>query len=131
MRLLLLIAATIVIYKTKFGLRLRSCGENPAAADSVGINVFKMRYIGVMISGAMAGMGEVALTFAAGSGFASTVAGYGFLALAVMIFGNWQPLKLASLPSYMPSLNPCQRCRVAFLSSPPLLMSKNPSIFTS
>lgn len=94
MRLLLLIAATIVIYKTKFGLRLRSCGENPAAADSVGINVFKMRYIGVMISGAMAGMGGVAFTLAAGSGFASTVAGYGFLALAVMIFGNWQPLKI-------------------------------------
>jgi simple sugar transport system permease protein len=92
--LVLLIAATIITYKTKFGLRLRSCGENPAAADSVGINVYKMRYIGVMISGAMAGIGGVAFTLAAGSGFASTVAGYGFLALAVMIFGNWQPVKI-------------------------------------
>jgi len=92
---LVIIAATIIIYKTKFGLRLRSCGENPAAADSVGINVYKMRYTGVMISGALAGIGGVAFTLAAGSGFASTVAGYGFLALAVMIFGNWQPLKIA------------------------------------
>jgi len=93
--ILVIVAATIIIYKTKFGLRLRSCGENPAAADSVGINVYKMRYTGVMISGALAGIGGVAFTLAAGSGFASTVAGYGFLALAVMIFGNWQPLKIA------------------------------------
>ncbi|MFA5481357.1 MAG: ABC transporter permease [Bacilli bacterium] len=93
--ILIIIATTIIIYKTKFGLRLRSCGENPAAADSVGINVYKMRYTGVMISGALAGIGGVAFTLAAGSGFASTVAGYGFLALAVMIFGNWQPLKIA------------------------------------
>jgi simple sugar transport system permease protein len=92
--ILVIVATAIVIYKTKFGLRLRSCGENPAAADSVGINVYRMRYIGVMISGALAGIGGIAFTLAAGSGFASTVAGYGFLALAVMIFGNWQPLKI-------------------------------------
>lgn len=91
---LVIIATVIIIYKTKFGLRLRACGENPAAADSVGINVYRMRYIGVMISGALAGVGGVAFTLAAGSGFASTVAGYGFLALAVMIFGNWQPTKI-------------------------------------
>jgi len=91
---LIIIATWVIIYKTKFGLRLRSCGENPAAADSVGINVYKMRYTGVMISGALAGIGGIAFTLAAGSGFASTVAGYGFLALAVMIFGNWQPLKI-------------------------------------
>lgn len=92
--ILVIIATVIIIYKTKFGLRLRACGENPAAADSVGINVYRMRYIGVMISGALAGVGGVAFTLAAGSGFASTVAGYGFLALAVMIFGNWQPTKI-------------------------------------
>ncbi|MCX5775043.1 MAG: ABC transporter permease, partial [Firmicutes bacterium] len=91
---MVIVAAWVIIYKTKFGLRLRSCGENPAAADSVGINVYKMRYIGVMISGALVGIGGIAFTLAAGSGFASTVAGYGFLALAVMIFGNWQPLKI-------------------------------------
>ena len=92
--ILVIIATEIIIYKTKFGLRLAACGENPAAADSVGINVYRMRYIGVMISGALAGVGGVAFTLAAGSGFASTVAGYGFLALAVMIFGNWQPTKI-------------------------------------
>lgn len=83
---------SIILYKTKFGLRLRSCGENPQASDSLGINVYKMRYIGVTISGALAGMGgfTYALTTA---NCASTgeVAGYGFLALAVMIFGNWKP----------------------------------------
>ncbi len=87
---------SIILYKTKFGLRLRSCGENPQASDSLGINVYKMRYIGVTISGALAGMGgfTYALTTA---NCASTgeVAGYGFLALAVMIFGNWKPLTVA------------------------------------
>ncbi len=92
--IIVIVATVIVIYRTKFGLRLRSCGENPAAADSVGINVYRMRYTGVMISGALAGIGGLAFTLAAGSGFASTVAGYGFLALAVMIFGNWQPVKI-------------------------------------
>ncbi len=87
---------SVILYKTKFGLRLRSCGENPHAADSLGINVYKMRYAGVTISGALAGMGgfTYALTTA---NCASTgeVAGYGFLALAVMIFGNWKPLTVA------------------------------------
>ncbi len=83
--LLLLVVAIIVLYKTRFGLRLRSCGEHPQAADSVGINVYKMRYAGVFISGFLGGLG---------SGFQSSVAGYGFLALAVMIFGNWKPLNI-------------------------------------
>jgi simple sugar transport system permease protein len=92
--LVLLIASIIILYKTRFGLRLRSCGEHPQAADSVGINVAKMRYSGVMISGFLGGIGGLAFTLAAGSGFSSTVAGYGFLALAVMIFGNWKPLNI-------------------------------------
>ncbi|MBR5733836.1 MAG: ABC transporter permease, partial [Lachnospiraceae bacterium] len=79
---------------TKFGLRLRACGEHPQAADSVGINVFKMRYAGVIISGCLGGIGGLAFTVAAGSGFQSSVAGYGFLALAVMIFGNWKPFSI-------------------------------------
>ena len=81
---------------TRFGLRLRSCGENPQAADSLGINVYKMRYAGTTISGALAGMGGFvyALTTA---NCASTgdVAGFGFLALAVMIFGQWRPTRIA------------------------------------
>lgn len=92
--IVLFIAAYILLYKTKFGLRLRSCGEHPQAADSVGINVFKMRYAGVVISGVLGGIGGLAFTLAAGSGFQSSVAGYGFLALAVMIFGNWKPFSI-------------------------------------
>jgi simple sugar transport system permease protein len=91
---ILFIRVVIVLYKTRFGLRLRSCGEHPSAADSVGINVYRMRYAGTMISGFLAGIGGLAFTVAAGSGFVATVAGYGFLALAVMIFGNWKPLNI-------------------------------------
>lgn len=92
--ILLLVVATVFLYKTKLGLRLRACGEHPQAADSVGINVYRMRYLGVGISGFLGGIGGLAFTVAAGSGFASSVAGYGFLALAVMIFGNWKPLNI-------------------------------------
>ena len=87
-------AAVVLLYKTRFGLRMRACGEHPQAADSVGINVYKMRYSGVMISGILAGVGGLAFALAAGGAFASTVAGYGFLALAVMIFGNWKPFNI-------------------------------------
>lgn len=92
--LFLFVVSYIVLYKTKLGLRLSACGEHPQAADSLGINVYKMRYIGVAISGFFAGIGGLAYTFAAGSGFLATVSGYGFLALAVMIFGNWKPLNI-------------------------------------
>ena len=91
---LVLILSVILLYRTRFGLRLRSCGEHPQAADSVGINVYRMRYAGVAISGVLAGVGGLAFTVAAGSGFQATVAGYGFLALAVMIFGNWKPINI-------------------------------------
>ncbi len=87
---LLFAAAVVLLYKTKFGLRLMACGEHPQAADSVGINVYRMRYAGVMISGFLGGVGGISFVFAVG-GFQSDVAGYGFLALAVMIFGNWKP----------------------------------------
>ena len=94
--ILLFIILSILLYKTRFGLRLRACGENPQAADSLGINVYKMRYAGTTISGALAGMGGFvyALTTAncASNG---DVAGFGFLALAVMIFGNWKPVNIA------------------------------------
>lgn len=90
------IILSIVLYKTRFGLRLRSCGENPQAADSLGINVYKMRYAGTTISGALAGMGgfvyALTTTNCTSNG---DVAGFGFLALAVMIFGNWKPLNIA------------------------------------
>ena len=92
----LFILLSVVLYKTKFGLRLRSCGEHPQAAASVGINVRKMRYMGTFISGALGGMGGYIYIATVTSGTAQgTVAGMGFLALAIMIFGNWKPLGIA------------------------------------
>jgi general nucleoside transport system permease protein len=90
----ILVAAVIILYKTRFGLRLRACGEHPQAADSVGINVYKMRYAGVMISGFLGGLGGLIFVVPTSTEFNSTVSGYGFLALAVMIFGNWKPLPI-------------------------------------
>ncbi len=96
--LILLLVAYIVLYKTKFGLRLMACGEHPQAADSVGINVIRMRYAGVLISGALAGIGGIVYITAGVSEwkFENGVAGFGFLALAVMIFGQWKPLRIAA-----------------------------------
>ena len=94
--ILVFIILSIVLYKTRFGLRLRSCGENPQAADSLGINVYKMRYTGTTISGALAGMGGFVYALTTANCTANgDVAGFGFLALAVMIFGNWKPLNIA------------------------------------
>ncbi len=92
-----LVISYIVLYKTKFGLRLYACGEHPQAADSVGINVYKMRYAGVLISGALGGIGGIVYIAAANSSwkFEMGVAGAGFLALAVMIFGEWKPWRIA------------------------------------
>ncbi|MEW9080178.1 ABC transporter permease [Terrisporobacter glycolicus] len=92
--LAILVIAIIVLYKTKFGLRLRACGEHPQAADSVGISVYKMRYSGVLISGALAGLGGLVFVIPTSTNFNATVSGYGFLALAVMIFGQWKPLRV-------------------------------------
>lgn len=88
------ILSGIVINKTRFGLRLRACGEHPQAADSVGINVYKIRYAGVMISGALAGIGGLVFIVPTSTNFNATVAGYGFLALAVLIFGQWRTNKI-------------------------------------
>ncbi|MBQ9511471.1 MAG: ABC transporter permease [Clostridia bacterium] len=92
----LYIILSILIYKTKTGLRLRSCGEHPQAAASVGIDVNKMRYLGTTVSGALAGFGGYVYIATVANGTASgAVAGMGFLALAIMIFGNWKPLGIA------------------------------------
>ncbi|MDY0276607.1 MAG: ABC transporter permease [Acholeplasma sp.] len=91
------IVATIFLNKTKFGLRMRACGEHPQAADSVGVNVKKMRYLGVMMSGLLAGVGgffyAIGVTNSGINGY-NGVAGYGFLAIAVMIFGQWKSSKV-------------------------------------
>ena len=91
------IVVWVLLYKTKFGLRLMACGEHPQAADSVGINVYKMRWSGVLISGALGGLGGICYILAGVSlwKFENGVTGFGFLALAVMIFGQWKPSRIA------------------------------------
>ena len=83
-----------VINHTRFGLRLRACGEHPQAADSVGINVYRIRYAGVIISGILAGIGGLTFVIPTSTNFNATVAGYGFLAIAVLIFGQWRTKKI-------------------------------------
>ena len=92
--ILILILSTVVLYKTKFGLRLRACGEHPQAADAAGINVYRMQYAGVVISGALAGLGGLVFVVPTSTNFNADVAGYGFLAIAVLIFGQWKPMKI-------------------------------------
>ena len=93
-----LAAAWFVLYRTRFGMRLMACGEHPQAADSVGINVYKMRWYGVLVSGLLGGIGGMAyIVPAVGDwNFEIGVAGMGFLALAVMIFGQWKPAGIAA-----------------------------------
>ena len=87
----LVVLAWYIIFKTSFGLRLRACGEHPQAADSMGINVYKMRYIGVLASGFLAGLGGAIIIVTTSNEYNGSVAGLGFLALAALIFGKWNP----------------------------------------
>lgn len=91
--ILLAILCYFIIFKTTFGLRLRSVGEHPQAADTLGINVYLMRYSGVMISGFLGGIGGAVLSQSISLNFSgSTIAGQGFIAMAAMIFGKWNPI---------------------------------------
>jgi simple sugar transport system permease protein len=82
----------ILLYKTSFGLRLRACGEHPSAVASAGVNVYRMRYFGVIMSGALAGLGGSVILITYSGEFNGTVAGLGFLSIAALIFGQWKPL---------------------------------------
>lgn len=95
--LIALVVAYVVLYKTRFGLRLMACGEHPQAANSVGVNVRKMRWAGVLISGVLGGLGGICFILAGVSEwkFEVGVSGFGFLSLAVMIFGQWKPHRIA------------------------------------
>jgi len=90
--IVILIVSIFILYKTSFGLRLRACGEHPQAAAAAGVSVFKMRYLGVMISGGMSALGGAIILLTYAGEFNGSVAGLGFLALATLIFGQWRPL---------------------------------------
>jgi simple sugar transport system permease protein len=115
----ILIIAAIVLYRTKFGLRLRACGEHPQAADAVGVDVYKMRYAGTMLSGALAGLGGLIFVVTTSTNFNATVSGYGFLALAVLIFGQWKPYRIALAALFFGLM----KTIAAAYSSIPFLMS--------
>lgn len=92
---ILILIITVIIFKyTKFGLRLSACGEHPQSAQSAGIDVIKYRWTGVLISGFLAGLGGLTYVIPTSTSFDGTVSGYGFLALAVLIFGQWKPTKV-------------------------------------
>ncbi|MBN2504188.1 MAG: ABC transporter permease [Bacilli bacterium] len=98
--LVVIVVMSIIMYKTRFGLRLRACGEHPHAADAAGINVVKMRYAGVLISGFLAGMGGIVLVVPLDVAYRATASGYGFLALAVLISGQWKPVRIFVIAAF-------------------------------
>lgn len=120
--ILIFIISWIIMYNTKFGLRLRACGEHPHAADSVGVNVYKTRYISVLISGFLGGIGGVIYVIPTSTSFNSSVSGYGFLALAVLIFGQWRPGRIffAALFFAVAKMFASAYSGIPFLSSLPI-----------
>ncbi len=92
--IIILVVIWVIMYKTKVGLRIRAVGENPHAADAQGVNIYKVRFFSVIASGFLAGMGGVVFVATTSVSFDATVAGMGFLAIAVLIFGNWKPWRI-------------------------------------
>ncbi|MCK5758556.1 MAG: ABC transporter permease [Clostridiales bacterium] len=122
-----------LLYKTSFGLRLRACGEHPNAAASAGVNVVKMRYIGVMVSGGLAGLGGAVMIATYAGEFNGTVAGLGFLALAALIFGQWKPLGIlgaAFFFGFARTIADASQVIPQFANFPPLLLKIFPYVVT-
>ena len=91
--LVLIFGSTWALWRTRFGLRLRSCGEAPSAAETLGVNVYRYKFVAVLISGACAGLGGAMLAMVSSSGFqVGQTGGRGYIGLAAMIFGNWRPV---------------------------------------
>ncbi len=122
-----------LLYKTSFGLRLRACGEHPNAAASAGVNVYKMRYIGVMFSGGLAGLGGAVMIATYAGEFNGTVAGLGFLALAALIFGQWKPLGIlgaAFFFGFSRTIADISQVIPQFENFPPLILKIFPYVIT-
>lgn len=93
----IVVVSWYLMYKTKYGMRLRACGENPQAVDAAGGDVNKTRFIAVAISGALSGIGGVCFAYSISANFSPSIfMGYGYLAIAAMIFGNWNILTTAA-----------------------------------
>ena len=131
--LLILFLSWFLLYKMVFGLRLRACGEHPHAADAAGINVYLVRYIAVMISGACAGLGGAIILVTYSGEFNGSVAGLGFLALAALIFGQWKPLGILAATfffGFASTVANVSQVIPALASIPPILLKTFPYIFT-
>lgn len=125
--------SAFIIYKTRFGLRLRACGEYPQAADAAGINVYFMRYMGVMISGALSGLGGAVILVTYAGEFTGSVAGLGFLALAALIFGQWKPLGILAATlffGFATTVANVSQVIPSLATIPPILLKTFPYIVT-
>ena len=128
----LVLIAHLVLFRTRFGLALRAAGENPSAADAAGISVARMRYIGVLIGGATAGMAGAYLVLAQIGLFReSIVSGQGFIALGIVIFGRWNPAKAALAALVFGACDALQlSLQLGGASVPPQLLASLPYIVT-
>ena len=131
--LAILLCSWFVLYKTPFGLRLRACGEHPHAADSAGVNVYRMRYIAVMASGALAGLGGAIVIVTFSGEFNGTAAGLGFLSLAALIFGKWKPLGILGATlffGFASTIANVSQVVPALAQIPGILLKTFPYVFT-
>lgn len=131
--LVILIVATFMLYKTPFGMRLRACGEHPQAADAAGINVYKMRYIGVMVSGAFSALGGAIIIATYAGEFNGDVGGLGFLALAALIFGQWNPFGILGATfffGFASTIANVSQVIPELASFPPVILKTFPYIMT-
>lgn len=129
----ILLASWFILYKTSFGLRLRACGEHPHAAESAGINVYRMRYFGVLVSGAFAALGGAIIMVTYSGEFSGTVSGLGFLALAALIFGQWKPLGVLGASfffGFASTIANVSQAVPALMAIPPTLLKTFPYIVT-
>lgn len=128
-----LLASWYLMYKTPFGLRLRACGEHPHAAASAGINVYRMRYFGVLVSGAYSALGGAIILVTYSGEFSGNVGGLGFLALAALIFGQWKPLGVLGASLFFgvaSTIANVSQAIPALMVIPPIILKTFPYVVT-